>query len=68
MNFDLTRVLESKRAYRRQLAARPLREKLEMLDALRARAIDIQRAAASSHLKADAVGEAPGTYGTGGPR
>ena len=35
MTFDLTRILEGKREFRRQLAARPIAEKLAMLDALR---------------------------------
>ena len=37
MSFDLQKMLESKRALRRQLAARPVAEKLRMLDALRER-------------------------------
>jgi hypothetical protein len=39
MSFDLERILESKRALRRRLAARPIAEKLQMLDALRERAL-----------------------------
>jgi len=37
MTIDLTRILESKRALRRDLAARPVAEKLRMLDAMRER-------------------------------
>jgi hypothetical protein len=46
MSFDLQRILESKRAFRQRLAARPVVEKLRMLDALRERAISIRGAAA----------------------
>ena len=42
MSFDLQRILESKRALRRRLAARPVAEKLRMLDALRERALAIR--------------------------
>jgi hypothetical protein len=46
MNLDLQRILESKRALRRHLAARPMSEKLRMLDALRERELAIRRNAA----------------------
>jgi hypothetical protein len=39
MGFDLKKVLESKRALRHQESARPVSEKLRMLDALRERAL-----------------------------
>lgn len=39
MSFDLQQILESKRALRRNLAARPIAEKLRMLDALRERTL-----------------------------
>jgi len=39
MSFDLQKILESKRTLRRQLAARPVAEKLRMLDALRERTL-----------------------------
>lgn len=42
MSFDLQRILESKRALRRHLAARPVAEKLRMLDAMRERALAIR--------------------------
>jgi hypothetical protein len=45
MSFDLTRILESKRAYRRELASLPVAEKLAMLDALRDRTLAIRAAA-----------------------
>jgi hypothetical protein len=44
MTFDLQTVLESKRKLRRELAARPVAEKLRMLDALRQRVITIRTA------------------------
>ncbi|MBV9658520.1 MAG: hypothetical protein JO295_10460 [Verrucomicrobia bacterium] len=49
--FDLARVLESKRAHRRKLAALPLAEKLRLLDALQERALAIRRAADSAKRK-----------------
>jgi hypothetical protein len=42
MSFDLQKILESKRAFRRGLAARPIEEKLRMLDALRERELAIR--------------------------
>ena len=42
MTFDLRRILESKRAYRKTLATKPLAEKLRMLDALRERTLAIR--------------------------
>jgi hypothetical protein len=42
MTFDLQEILKSKRALRRELAARPLAEKLRLLDALRERALAIR--------------------------
>ena len=42
MSFDLQKILESKRALRRDLAARPVAEKLRMLDALRERELAIR--------------------------
>ncbi len=42
MSFDLQKILESKRALRRDLAARPIAEKLRMLDALRERQLAIR--------------------------
>lgn len=57
MSFDLQKMLESKRAYRQQLAARPIGEKLRILDALRER----QFAISSSTIPSDAnvVSEQP---------
>ena len=42
MSFDLQKILESKRAFRRDLAARPIGEKLRMLDAMRERELAIR--------------------------
>ena len=42
MSFDLQKILESKRALRRDLAARPVGEKLRMLDAMRERELAIR--------------------------
>ena len=53
MSFDLAKILQSKRAFRQRLAARPIEEKLAMLDALRARALVLRSsgpAAASGAL------------------
>jgi hypothetical protein len=44
MTPSLQKILESKRALRRELAARPVAEKLRMLEAMRERTISIQRA------------------------
>jgi hypothetical protein len=44
MTFDLAKILESKREFRRQLAARPIEEKLALLDALRERSLAIHSA------------------------
>jgi len=48
MSFDLQKILESKRAFRRDLAARPIAEKLRMLDALRERELAIRNRATES--------------------
>jgi hypothetical protein len=39
MTFDPAKIIESKRAFRRRLTARPIEEKLAMLDALRERTL-----------------------------
>ena len=57
MTFDLNRVLESKRRLRRDLASRPLTEKLSMLDALRERALVLRDARTTVIVK-----ESPGEY------
>ena len=42
MTFDLAKTLESKRESRHRLAARPIAEKLKMLDALRERELSLR--------------------------
>lgn len=44
MSFDLQKIVESKLALRRNLAALPVAEKLRMLDALRERALSLHQA------------------------
>ena len=44
MTFDPAKILQSKRAFRQRLAARPIAEKLAMLDALRERALALRPA------------------------
>lgn len=39
MTFNLSKILQSKRDFRQSAAARPIEEKLAMLDALRERAL-----------------------------
>ncbi len=48
MTFDLAKILQSKREFRQRLAARPIAEKLAMLDALRERALAIRPARSGS--------------------
>jgi len=60
MTFDLKRMLESKKALRSKLAGRPLAEKLDMLDALRERALALREAAGS--MLHTAVREDPEKY------
>lgn len=64
MSFDLEKILESKRALRRDLAARPVAEKLRMLDALRERALALRAASAPDQGDAIALREQPATYRT----
>ncbi len=61
MKFDLQRMIEGKRAYRRKLAARPLAEKLRLLDELRSRALDLRRASSPAR-GTGAVAEPPAQY------
>ena len=61
MSFDLEKILESKRAFRRDLAARPIAEKLRMLDALRERELAVRRQAVHS---ASALHEEPPPHRT----
>jgi hypothetical protein len=50
MSPDLQKILESKRALRRSLAARPVAEKLRLLDVLRERELAIRGRAFSADL------------------
>jgi hypothetical protein len=59
MTSDLHTILESKRLYRQRLAARPIDEKLRMLDALRERALLI-RPASSSIIREEPAPYLPG--------
>jgi hypothetical protein len=64
MTFDFTKVLQSKREFRQRLAARPIEEKLAMLDALRERALAIRPAHAKSQT--GLLCEQPPAYQTRG--
>lgn len=59
MRFDLQKIIESKRALRRNLAARPVAEKLRMLDALRERELAIRRRTVPKDSSAVREGPAP---------
>jgi hypothetical protein len=61
MTFDLQKNLESKRAMRRNLATRPVTEKLRMLDALRERQLARGNAV---HFELRALREKPPRKGT----
>ncbi len=61
MTFDLQKMLESKRALRRNLAARPIGDKLRLLDALREREIAIRGQAVPSPAPGR-LHEAPASY------
>jgi hypothetical protein len=60
MSFDLKKILASKRALRRDLAARPISEKLRMLDALRERALAVRPGTAPGMQ--DELRETPAPY------
>ena len=62
MSFDLQRILDSKRAFRQRLAARPIAEKLRVLDELRQRALALRGANASSSPRTDVLREVPAPY------
>ena len=63
MSFELEKILRSKRAFRRELAARPIAEKLRMLDALRERELAI-RSHLSRSTPAAALRDEPAPYRT----
>ena len=48
MTFDMQKIIESKRAFRRRLAALPVAEKLALLDVLRDRQLAIRGRGISS--------------------
>jgi hypothetical protein len=58
MTFDLQKILESKRAYRQTLAAKPIAEKLRLLDAMRERSLAIRRSGQATN----AIREQPAKY------
>ncbi len=59
MTFDLAKILESKRAFRQRLAARPIAEKLALLDELRERQLAIRGDAARSGGGSGVIREEP---------
>lgn len=62
MSFDLQKILSSKSALRRDLAARPIGEKLRMLDTLRERELSIR--GRHSHAESRTLREESALYGT----
>jgi hypothetical protein len=64
MTFDLAKILESKRALRQQLAARPIAEKLALLDALRERELAIRQASQPETESGGSLHETPTPYRT----
>jgi hypothetical protein len=66
MSFDLEKILESKRAFRQRLAARPIEEKLSMLDALRERTLALRPMPLGS--KSGALHQEPPPYRVSGKK
>lgn len=64
MMFDLEKILQSKRAFRQRLAARPIAEKLAMLDVLRQRQLTIRGSAIRSGPETGIIREPPTPYRT----
>jgi hypothetical protein len=64
MSFDWEKIVASKRAFRQRLAARPLEEKLAMLDALRERALALRPMPSASQTSA--LREEPPPYRVSG--
>ena len=62
MTFDLQRIIERKRAYRRYLATRPIGEKLRILDALRDRELAIRAVRGGSPTGDSTVRESATPY------
>ena len=63
MSFDFSKIVQSKREFRQRLAARPIAEKLAMLDALRERTLAIRPPQSGS--QAEVLREEPPTYPAG---
>jgi len=61
MSFDLGKILASKHALRRDLAGRPIAEKLRILDALRERTL-VLHGSKSLTSEPDAIREVPKSY------
>jgi len=59
MSFDLQKILESKRALRKNLAARPIAEKLRLLDAMRERELAIRGSPQVAAQEPTALHETP---------
>jgi hypothetical protein len=66
MTFDLAKIRQSKREFRQRLAARPIEEKLALLDALRERALAIRPARTAT--EPGAFREAPPANRANGPQ
>jgi hypothetical protein len=62
MNLYWQKLLESKRALRQHLAARPIAEKLRLLDALRERELALRSGGPAVPPHADALRERPSPY------
>ena len=63
MNFDWQKTAESKGALRRKLAARPVAEKLAILDTLRERELAIRHARDHGPAPTTLLREAPARFG-----
>ena len=63
MNFDWQKTTESKGALRTKLAARPIAEKLAILDTLRERELAIRNARAHGPASTTLLREAPARFG-----
>ncbi len=59
MTFDLEKIIAGKRALRRDLAARPVAEKLRLLDALRERELAIRGRGGAAPARATLREEPP---------
>ena len=64
MSFDLAKILQSKREFRQRLAARPIAEKLALLDALRDRQLAIRGHTVHSDASSAILREEPAPYRT----